>query len=119
MIGVALSTILFGINTYIKDFDLGEISQKHSNTASELWNIRESYLSLITDIKVRSITIEDAIKIRDTLQSQLVSVYTGSPRTISRAYKMATEALKINEEFTFSDEELNKFLPEDLRKEKK
>jgi len=116
MLGVALSTILFGINTYIKDFDLGEISQKHSNTASELWDIRESYLSLITDIKIRSIKIEDAIKIRDSLQSKLVSVYTGSPRTISRAYKMASSALKIHEELTFSDEELNKFLPEDLRK---
>lgn len=116
MIGVALSTILFGINTYIKDFDLGEISQKHSNSASELWNIRESYLSLITDIKMRSIKIEEAVQIRDSLQGKLVSVYTGSPRTISRAYKMASTALKINEELTFTDEELNKFLPEALRK---
>ena len=116
MVGVALSTILFGLNTYIKDFDLGEISQKHSNTASELWNIRESYLSLITDIKIRSIKIDDAMQIRDSLQSKLASVYTGSPRTIFRAYRMASAALKINEELTFSDEELNKFLPEDLRK---
>ncbi|MFZ5986779.1 MAG: SLATT domain-containing protein [Bacillota bacterium] len=116
MIGVALSTILFGINTYIKDFDLGEISQKHSNSASELWNILESYLSLITDIKMRSIKIEEAVQIRDSLQGKLVSVYTGSPRTISRAYKMASTALKINEELTFTDEELNKFLPEALRK---
>ena len=32
------------------------------------------------------------------------------------AYKIASDSLKENEEFTFSDAEIDKFLPENLRK---
>ena len=47
---MVISAILFAINTYVKGHDLGEIAQKHSDSASELWNIREEYFSLLTDI---------------------------------------------------------------------
>ncbi|MGQ7392087.1 hypothetical protein ACTGVH_10415 [Streptococcus suis] len=35
---------------------------------------------------------------------------------MNKAYKIASKALKENEEFTFSDEEIDKFLPESLRR---
>ncbi len=115
IISAILSAILFGLNAYTKDYDLGEISQKHSNSASELWNIRESYLSLITDIRAERLTIEEIANRRDGLQADLSSTYKGAPRTISAAYKEATKGLKENEELTFSKEEINNLLPEDLR----
>ena len=54
---------------------------------------------------------------RDQLQADLHAIYKGSPRTIGKAYKEATKALKENEELTFSDNEINNLLPIDLRKE--
>lgn len=115
IISAILSALLFGLNTYTKDYDLGEISQKHSNSASELWNIRESYLSLLTDIKANRLTIEQIIKKRESLQEELSNTYKGAPRTINSAYKKATKGLKENEELTFSREEINNLLPEELR----
>jgi hypothetical protein len=116
MIGVILSTILFGLNTYMKDYDLGEISQKHTNAANELWDIRETYLSLLTDIKASQLSINQIISQRDELQKRLFNIYSGSPRTNFKAYKEASKALNINEELTFSDKEIDAFLPKELRR---
>ena len=118
VVGVILSTILFGLNTYMKDFDLGEIAQKHTNAANELWDIRETYLSLLTDIKAEQLSVNQIINQRDELQRRLHNIYSGSPRTNSKAYQQASKALKINEELTFSDQEIDAFLPNELRKTK-
>lgn len=115
IISAILSALLFGLNAYTKDYDLGEISQKHSNSASELWNIRESYLSLLTDIKAGRLTAEQIVEKRDDLQEDLSNTYKGAPRTISSAYKEATKGLKQNEELTFSKEEINNLLPDELK----
>src|SRR5690606_29314443 len=77
------SALLFGLNTYTKDYDLGEISQKHSSAAIELWNIRENYLSLLADIGAENLTIEQIRDKRDVLQEDLLNTYKGSPRTIN------------------------------------
>jgi len=118
IISAVLSALLFGLNTYTKDYDLGEIAQKHSNSATILWDIREKYLSLLTDIKANLYSIEQIKNKRNELQEELLNVYRGSPRTISKAYKEATKALKINEEMTFSESEIDSLLPKELRRNK-
>jgi hypothetical protein len=110
-----ISTLLFGLNTYTKDYDLGEISQKHATAATELWNIREDYLSLLTDIETNSLSIDEIKKKRDCFQELLFNTYKGAPRTLNAAYKQATKGLKSDEEMTFSNEEIDKLLPDQLR----
>ncbi|MBX9722183.1 MAG: hypothetical protein K2X81_12360, partial [Candidatus Obscuribacterales bacterium] len=80
---------------------------------------RENYLSLISDIVSRTITIDDVKKQRSSLQSELAEIYSTAPRTDAKAYKAAQAGLKNNEEFTFSDKEIDVFLPLALRKDKK
>ena len=116
IISTILSAIQFAFTTYLKENNLGETIQKHNSAALELWNIREQYLSLLTDIKAEKKTPDEVIIKRDELQVALESSYKGSPRTFGKAYKKASEGLKQNEEYTFSDEEIDKFLPKELRK---
>jgi len=115
-VAAILSTILFGISMYMKDYDLGEIAQKHTNSANELWDIRETYLSLLIDIKANQLSVNQVLNQRDILQKRLANVYSGSPRTNYKAYKEASKALKINEELTFSDKEIDAFLPKELHR---
>lgn len=115
-ISAILSLLLVCINSYLKQYDLGQLMQKHSDSAVEIWNIRESYLSLLTDIRAGIISYDEIIEKRDNLQSELKEIYKGAPRTISKAYNEATKALKKNEEMTFSDAEIDAFLPVVLRK---
>lgn len=119
MLGVILSTLMFGINMYTKDYDLGKISEKHTNAANDLWDIRESYLSLLTDIRTKKLTIDEIIVIRDELQNRTLNTYMSAPRTNNKAYKIASEALKQYEEYTFSDKEIDAFLPKALHKSEK
>jgi hypothetical protein len=46
----------------------------------------------------------------------IITIYQNAPRTNSKAYDKASQALKSNEEMTFSDEEVDKFLPNDIRR---
>mgnify|MGYP006428480345 CR=1 FL=1 len=117
-ISVVLSTVLLAINSYTKDYDLGEVGQKHRHAGSELWIIREKYLSLLTDLHVGDISLEDIRGRRDELLEELHSAYSGAPSTNFKAYKSAQKALKALEDMTFSDEEIDAFLPEELKREK-
>ncbi len=116
IIAAVISLILTILNTYTKKYDLGGMAQKHADSAASIWNIRESYLSLITDIRSKSIDATEIRKQRDKLQSDLHKLYKGSPRTISKAYSEASKALKKMEEMTFTPQEIDKFLPQSLRK---
>ena len=104
------------LSSYLKSFDPGGTAQKHRDAASSLWPIRESYLSLLTDLRMNSITAEQVITRRDDLQKKLAAIYKAAPQTSSKAYVAAQAALKEHEELTFSDSEIDKFLPVSLRK---
>ena len=116
VIGVAASTLLLVLNAYTKNYDLGKQAQKHRQAGADIWFIREKYLSLITDLRMGEEPIETLQKKRDALLVQLNSVYAGAPSTNDKAYNKAQKALKHLEEMTFSDEEIDVFLPKELKK---
>ena len=115
-IGVVVSTLLLVLNAYTKKYDLGELAQKHKQAANEIWLIREKYLSLLTDLAIEKKSIEQLQSERDLLLEMLHSVYSGSPSTTFEAYKKAQDALKTKEDMTFSDEEIDAFLPKELKR---
>jgi len=115
--GVVISTVLLIINAYTKNYDLGEIAQKHKQAANELWLIRERYLSLLTDIAMKTKPVEAFLVERDELMQSLHKVYSGAPSTNFKAYTKARDALRNKEELTFSDKEIDAFLPSQLRKD--
>src|SRR5699024_10397675 len=80
-ISAALSAGLFALNAYTKDYDLGTIAQKHRQAASDIWIIRERYLSLLTDVRTGDVEIESIRAQRDALAEELYSVYVGAPST--------------------------------------
>lgn len=118
VVSAILSTILLALNTYTKDADPGQQAEKHKKTASELWDIRESYLSILTDLHDGHIDLATGRQRRDDLQSRLATVYASAPRTSPDAYADASHGLKNQEELTFSDKEIDTFLPAVLRRAK-
>ena len=111
-----ISTIILILNAYAKNYDFGAISQKHRQVAAEIWLIREKYLTLLTALRMRQLSIDEICLQRDKLLEELHSIYLGAPSTDFKAYQEAREALKNMEEMTFSDEEIDKFLPKELRR---
>lgn len=115
VVGASLSTVLLGLTLYFKEASLGEQAQKHTVVASKLWGIRERLLSLLVDMSDGRSAIEIREE-RDALNDELEDIYKGAPRTNSRAYAAAQKALKSREELFFTEAELNKMLPEKLRR---
>lgn len=98
-----------------KTFRFHEEAEAHRDIASRLWDVRESYVSLIADLMSRKIEGALARDRRDELQEATREVYSSAPRTTPRAYRRAKKGLKGNEELTFSSRELDLLLPEALR----
>lgn len=115
-ISAVLSTALLALNAYTKDYDLGEIAQKHRQAGAELWIVREKYLSLLTDIRSGDVSLEAIRARRDALLDELHAVYVGAPSTNFNAYSRAQQSLKKLEDMTFSDEEIDAFLPIELKR---
>ena len=116
IVGSTFSVLLLALNLYTKDHDLSEVASKHKRAANDIWLIREKYLSLIADLVIGRKPLEVLQQERDALAKDLHAVYSTAPSTNSRAYAKAQKALKHNEEMTFSDEEVDAFLPAQLRK---
>lgn len=118
IVGLILSTILLVLNSYMKNYDLGELAQKHKQAANDLWIIREKYLSLLVDLVMNKTPIEELTSQRDALLKELHSVYVGAPSTNFDAYKKAQKALQKWEDLTFKDGEIDAFLPSELKRQK-
>ena len=110
------SALLFITNLYVKEHGLAKLIQQHITSATDLWNVRESYISLLVDI--HNVTIDDDYlrQKRDELQETLKSIYHAAPRTLPAAYRKAQNALKLDDELTFNDGEIDIMLPVSLRR---
>lgn len=115
-IGAVVSAALLVLNAYTKDYDLGALAQKHRTAAADLWRLREKYLSLLTDLRIGKESLERASARRDEILEELHAVYTGAPSTTFAAYRRAQKALQEQEEMTFSDTEIDAFLPKELKR---
>jgi hypothetical protein len=113
---LGLSVLTLIINSYVKDLDPGQAAQKHREAASDIWNIREAYLSLLTDIRDPGFSLAELRKHRDDLQGLLYKIYRSAPHTDGKAYGEAQDALKNKEDLTFTEAEIDAFLPRPLKR---
>ncbi len=115
-ISITASALLLGLKLFSYNYNLLTIAEKHKQAALNILEVREKLLSLLVDIRIGNKEISQLQQIRDELNERLVNTYSGAPKTINKAYAIASKALKVNEEFTFSDAEIDQFLPEGLRR---
>ena len=102
----------------IRQGDSGQDAQKHREAASDIWNVREAYLSLLTDIRDQNFSLIDLRARRDELQNQLHAIYKAAPHTNGKAYSEAQNALQNREDLTFTDAEIDAFLPGPLKRKR-
>ena len=116
LITALVSLISLFVTGYMKGFDPGAAAQKHRDTAADLWAIRESYLSLLTDLSTGAASDDAARERRDSLQNALAAIYKSAPGTTPEAYGKAQEGLQKLEDYTFNPAEIDKFLPPALKR---
>lgn len=114
IVAAILSFLTLALSLYKFNLNSDATIISHRTVANELWMIRERYINLICDLTEKRIDESVAIDRRDRLQKELKVLFGGSPQISPKAYTVAQERLQKKEDFTFTNEELNKFLPSSL-----
>ncbi len=117
---VLVLTALFGSATtafvlWQSSFDPVGKENRHRTAAKELLWIREQLLLLIERCHMAGEQVNHLQGALESITRELTGLYKFAPDTSPQAYALADAALKKGE-FTFSDEEIDAFLPVRLRK---
>ena len=67
-------------------------------------------------IRLQNVSVENLLKRYNELVKETDTIYLEAPSTTDEAVDRASEALKIKKDNTFSDEEIDSFLPISLRR---
>lgn len=118
IISAVVSFALALLTAIVRNSNYAQLVQQHREVAATIWLYREKYFCVLSDYMAGLITEQDVLKRRDKLNEDLFVIYKNAPRTSSKAYEEARKALKLKEEMTFSDNEINAFLPEGMKKYK-
>ena len=108
---LALATLLVHLT-----FDLDRSAQAHAWCATRLWQIREQYRALLSDLTDGAIEIDTGRRRRDLLMSELHGIYENAPPADHLAYQTAAQAVLTTGEGSLPDEEIDRFLPKSLQK---
>lgn len=111
----SIALLVTWISLGAKAFRFADESDAHRGIAARLWDVRESYISLIADLMSGTVSDIEGRERRDALQEAAREAYDEAPRTSTKAFRRAQGGLKDNEEMTFTSREIDLFLPETLR----
>ena len=120
LIDIAIAITVFEILfVYLqKEFSFEDKAKEYKKFALEFLELRDKYKNFIVDIMNKLEEREITTK-RDLLQEQYQIISSLSPQTNYNDYQKAQLALLgkniSDEEFTWSEEEIDRFLPRDLK----
>ena len=106
-----ISFVTIFISSFFKTFDLRTMISKHKGTANKLLSIRDDLHILLLQIKLRKDDPSVLIENYKDLMNQLHKIYDEAPSTTDKAVKKARKALHIDNDNTFTETEIDSFLP--------
>ena len=110
--GLSLVTLVVHLT-----FDFDTSARAHATCAARLWQIRERYRALLSDLSDGAIDVEAVRRMRDSLMVELHAIYQDAPPADRAAFQAAGQAAA--DEGTLSDDEIDLFLPRSLQKARK
>lgn len=119
LITAIIALINTGINLYFKNFNFQSLERIHKENAVKWLGLREDYIALISEMRAGVLSDEEVIDRKRILLERYKLISKETPITTNGAYKRAKKALNINMDDIISQDEIDKFLPEELRKESK
>jgi hypothetical protein len=115
-VSALVSFVSVYITAYFKSFDLQKLIASHKTIANKLISVRDQYKVLLTEIRLQNDSVENLLKRYNELVKETDTIYLEAPSTTDEAVDRASEALKIKKDNTFSDDEIDSFLPISLRR---
>ena len=90
IITIVFTTLALFLDIYTLSYDIDKEINLHIDMINKLWNIRESYLSLLVDIKNNNIDITEIMKKRDEPIARFISLITAVERVLNTSNNRTT-----------------------------
>lgn len=119
IITAIVSAISLFISTYFKTYDLKSFQKEHKKSALAFLELREEFVSVLCDIKMNKYTEDELLKKRDDLIKKKIKIANNTLDASEKAVEQASEALCKRKDNTYSDEQIDSFLPILARNNKK
>ncbi len=109
-------SVLFCLQVFFKKHDLGSIAEKHTEISHDLWEIQETYLSLLTDIDDGKLSREQIEMERDRLYHDFAAHLKCGIKLPEKACRKAKRSLQERDNLSPSDISGDSLLPLYLQK---
>ena len=119
IISAILSFVTIFVSAYFKSFDLHQMTLSNKTTANKLLCIRDQLYLIILKIHMECDSANDLLIQYEKILKELDKIYQSAPNTTDKAVKLARKALNVSKDNTFTEDEINSFLPDELRMEEK
>lgn len=116
LITFVLSFITVAITAYFKNVDLKSLQKQHKDAANNFIVIRNELLQVITDICMRNEEVKSLNDRYKSIMERLNKLYINAPIVSERAGKRAADAFAKEKGYSYKEEEIDRFLPPELRK---
>jgi len=116
--GIAAGEIIFLIVQLTFNFE--QVALSHKNSALKYMQLRDKYRGLIVDIMNQQVSQDTIAVHRNSLQTEYQVISDLAPQTGTKEYAEAQKRLHTagasgEEHYTWSDAEIDQFLPQKLR----
>lgn len=116
LVSALISFVSVFVSAFFKSFDLKTMIGEHRRSAVATLAIRDELIMLLLQIRMQTESADSLFSKYEGLVKQLHKVYAEAPATTNEAVEKARTALNIQQDNTFSDEEIDSYLPRALRK---
>lgn len=117
LISTITAFVTTAISAYLTSFDYKGMAMANKVVATKLVMQRDNLLILLAKIKFRQQSVQVLTTEFNMLQKRTHDIYIDAPNTTSKAVGMAEISLKYNKDGTYTDAEVDKLLPNSLRRE--
>lgn len=115
IVTAGLSFLSMFIAAYNKSFDLKTLASGNKTAANQLVGIRNELLQVISELHIMERSVSEINGEFIEIMKRLNKLYVEVPTTTKDAVDAAREALKVNRDYSFDDDEIDLFLPPTLQ----
>jgi len=118
LISALISFVSVFVSAFFKSFDLQAMVSQHKAAANNLLEVRDQLKLILLQIQLKQESIQTIYEKYEGAVQQLDKAYADAPNTTDQAVTRAKKALNVSKDNTFSDDEIDSFLPIGLRKDR-
>lgn len=116
IVSAIMSFVTVFLSALLKAFDFKETAKANKATATKLVVLRDELQLLLHKVRHETLPVAELIEQFADIQCRVHAAYQEAPQTTDKAVKMADISLKEKKDDTYTEEEMDMFLPESLRR---